>query len=181
MEPYKLQVKIGAFEFSAEGEKEMVDRQFEAWSRLVSATPQPVTPAVLPSPPPVNSPTLNPVAPVAPEGGSGTTYQKVFAAEGPVVTLRIVPTGPSAVSDAALVLLLGYKELLGEDQVTGGRVLQGLGRTGLTAPRADRVFVDHMTHNVIRSGSHRATRYRLTIQGLAAAQAIAKKLEEMVP
>jgi hypothetical protein len=169
MEPFKLRVKIGPHEFEAVGDQESVERQFERWRELVAALP--AIPSELPSPPPG-------------EGGSELPpgeFDKVFRRDGEVISLSVLPTGDRAEADAALLLLLGQRQYVSTDLVTGGRLLQGLERSGLTVGRADRVFGDYIPRFVIRSGQHRAVRYRLTNLGLTRAQELMEELLRMVP
>jgi hypothetical protein len=186
MEPFKLRIKIGSHEFEAEGEQESVERQFALWRELIASSPAP-QPDKLPSPPPEETPkapagdkAAEVVVPQAPVTDTAV-YRKIFMADGPVVYLTVLPTGEQAEANAALLILLGQRDLLGQDMVTGGRVLQGLERSGMNVERADRVFSAHIPHNVLRVGQHRAVKYRMTHPGLSAATTLGKDLADMVP
>jgi hypothetical protein len=180
MELFRLRIKIGEHEFEAEGEQESVERQFALWRDLVSAAPS--TPPTLPSPPPGNGGNPPPIPETSPQlGDRQAIYDKIFRRDGPVVALSVIPNGDNQEADTALLILLGQKVYNQEDQVTGGRLKAGLEHTGLTVARPDRMFGDYMGRNVIRSGQHRAVRYRLTIPGMARAQELAEELSKMVP
>lgn len=180
MEPFRLKMKVGSHEFEAEGDQETVERQLLEWKALILAVPAAVPVAV---PVAVTVPvTPSPAAPATPPAQTllGTVLGKVFKQEDRIVTLTALPTGPQAEADASLLLLLGYRDLTQEELVTGGRILQGLQRSGMSVQRADRVFGDYMDRFVIRVGVHRAVRYRLTNQGMLKAQELAKELAQMV-
>ncbi len=156
MESFRLQLKIGQHEFSAEGEREAVERQADEWRKMIASLP------TLPSPPP---------APPQSEGSSQAE---------PVVSLTVLPRGATREADAALLVMLGRKHYKGEDLVGGTRLLEGLEISGLQVLRADRVFGAYMGTHVTRIGKNRAVKYRLTNQGMAAAKGIARNLAALV-
>jgi hypothetical protein len=176
MEPFKLRMKIGQHEFEAEGDQESVERQFTTWRDLIAASGS-SSPQTLGSPPPGEE-----GPPVPPPAPRQLPYDRIFRKDGEVVSLTILPpAGEEQVPRAALLILLGRREYAQEDLVTGGRLLQGLGQSGLDVDRADRMFGEFMPQYVIRSGQHRAVRYRLTNPGLTRARQIAEELLAMVP
>jgi len=180
MEPFRLKLKVGQHEFEAEGEQESVERQFAMWRDLI-ASPSAQPPASAPPPAPaittpaVDSPPLGVVA------DPRTEFDKIFRHEGRIVSLTIIPNGPQKMADAALLMLLGQQIYNGDDLVTGGQVLDGLKRSGISVERADRVFGEHMDQNVIRIGAHRGVKYRMTNPGVARAKELARGLVAMVP
>ena len=174
MADHKLKVRVGAHEFEAEGSQESVERQFQMWKELIVAAPAGPT---LASPPPLTGQTLPPQGQTQGDG-----FEKLFRKEGLVVMLAVLPNGgDDRETNAALLVLLGQKLLVGEDQITGTRLMQGLNRSGINVERVDRMFGDIMGQYVIRSGVRKAVRYRLTTLGLNRAQEIAKELLAMVP
>jgi len=168
--PFKLQVKIGNHEFSAEGEQEAVQRQFEVWRELIAAPTAAAAPASPGSAPAsqVEQPSLDP---------ESALYDKIFRHDGKgAVSLTVLPQGADGERDAALLLLLGRRHYEHEEQVTGQRLLSGLKESGLPVERADRMFGDYMDRYLLRAGAHRAVRYRLTNPGLDKARELARLL-----
>lgn len=177
MADHKLRVRIGDHEFEAEGSEESVERQFALWKEIL-ATAAPKTPApALASPPPAVI-----LPPPLPQGGMATPegLDRAFRRDGPIITLSVIPNGPNRDADAGLLVLLGHRLLLTEDNITGTRLLQGLNRSGVSVDRADRMFGDYMPQYVIRSGARKAVRYRLTNLGINKAQEVARELLALV-
>lgn len=194
MEPFRLRLKVGAHEFEAEGDQESIERQLAIWRDLIAASPAP-SPPLLPSPPPESGGGAPPPAVIVTPGtgavaatgfpptvviGGREDADRVFRHDGRIVSLSAIPQNGQRESDAALLLLWGQKLYNDEDLVTGNQILEGLARSGIRAPRADRVFGEHMDQNVIRVGAHRAVRYRLTNPGMARAKELIAELLTMV-
>lgn len=170
-----MKVRIGDHEFEAEGSAEVVAKQFDAWKELIQALP--AAPA-LASPPP-ELPPAPPAPPLPPLDRSPLTndgIETAYRREGPVVTLSLVPEGATREPDAGLLVLLGHRTLLNEQEITGTRLMQGLSRSGISVARADRLFGDYMPQYVLKSGTRKGTRYRLTNMGASKAMEIVKEL-----
>jgi hypothetical protein len=112
--------------------------------------------------------------------GQAVPFDKLFRHDGEVVSLSVLPNGDRREPDAALLLLLARRHYLAEDLVTGGRLRQGLMQSGINVERVDRMFEEYMDTYVIRSGQHRAVRYRLTNPGRIKAVELARSLAEVV-
>ena len=180
MEPFRLKLKVGPHEFEAEGDQESVEKQLAIWRDLIGS-PAASAP-LLASPPPAVVPAITPPAPspaVVPE--SRAEYDRLFRHGGRVVSLTVLPSGANRDGDAALLILLGQKVYNGDDQVTGMTINDGLQLSGIKVARIDRVWGEHWEVNVIRSGAHRGTRYRLTHPGMARARELAAELLKLVP
>jgi len=178
MESFRLQLKIGQHEFSAEGEREAVERQVDEWRKMIATLP------TLPSPPPA-PPQPGGLSLANPPTGGGSSeefadYDKVFRHDDKLVTLTVLPRGDNREAEAALLVMLGRKHYKGEDLVGGTRLLEGLVVSGMQVMRADRVFGTLMGSHVTRIGKNRAVKYRLTNQGMAAAKQIAHDLAALV-
>src|SRR5690349_11118313 len=165
MEQFRLKLKVGPHEFEAEGDQESVERQLAIWRDLIASTPTASSPPPAPAP---SSSTPTPASPAV-SGGSSVSqqeremYGKIFRVESDGhLTLSVLPTGATKEADAALLLLLGQRIYNNEELVTGNPLMVGLARSGMPVPRVDRVFGDYMDQYVIRVGTHRAVRYRLT-------------------
>lgn len=176
METYKLKIKIGVHEFEAEGPQEAVERQFEAFKELVASQPSP--------PPPKETPPKPQVTPSPPNGGpegprGGLRLDAIMRVEGRVVSLTATP---QEVGEAALLILLGQKIQRTNDTPTGAEIADGLRQSGYTIRDRVRTILDGFVAEglVMRIGSGRSTRYRLTNIGIPRAEAIAQQIQNTV-
>jgi hypothetical protein len=167
METQKLKLKIGEHEFEAEGPIDVVQSQFAAWKELISATPSKPNintklkkPLELPEPPPLS-------------------LEKIMKVDGRIVSLT---ARAETVEETALLILLGQKELRGNQEVTGSEIMDGLRQSGYVIRRAD-TLMDKLSSdgNVITVGVHRSRRYRLSNSGVKLATDIAYAVLETVP
>ena len=170
METTKIRIKIGDHEFEAEGPAEMVQAQFEAFRSLLSLAPQKVEQP-------------EPEIPLAPDENKGhishVRLDRIMRAQGRVVSLTAIPEKDE---DAALLILLGNKEMRANESVTGGEVGDGLAQSGRPVARTDRVMEKLIDDNyVLKSGMRRATRYRLSNTGHQKALSVAKELIATLP
>jgi hypothetical protein len=99
--------------------------------------------------------------------------------EGRIVSLT---ARAETVDETALLILLGQKELRGNQEVTGSEIMDGLRQSGHAISRAD-TLMDRLSAdgNVITVGVHRSRRYRLSNSGLTMAEGIAQEVIETVP
>src|ERR1700686_5390219 len=163
MDNYKLKIKIGQHEFEAEGPSEIVESQFRAFKELI-ANPAMQTNSTSATTPiqEQNSPTT----------AAPTFLDKIMKVEGRVISLTVRATSEE---DAILLIMLGQKSYRGNDGVTGSEIMDGLQMSGVRVPRADRHMEKLAEDNqVIKIGSHRPARYRLTNQGFGKAMELAQ-------
>jgi hypothetical protein len=171
MADYKIRVKVGANEFDAEGPKEFVEDLFRRFEALVS-NKTPILPVVPPRsvvevPHSVDAMIASPLA-------------KVYQMEGNRIALIGRFSGDERELDAALLILLGHKELRGVEAVSADELLNGLKQTGYTVDRADRLMKRGQVQGLLTfSGIRRGTKYRLTIPGMAKAKELGKELLDM--
>ncbi len=163
MDAYRLRVKVGPHEFEAEGPKEEVTAQFEAWKSLISS---------LPPVPPIKDPPHPPASPDATrnqvEGPPRDKLLTVFSLDDKrgLVTLRALPTGDRRYSDAILLILYGYRRLRDQDELLVTQLKAALSSSGLTPPRIDRIAEpDRQGGLLIKSGAGKGGKYRLTNRG----------------
>ena len=169
MGDYRLKIKIGDHEFEADGPAEAVQSQFQAFKDMISNLPkQKDTTNVNDQGSEKNPPSDSPVS-----------LDKIMHLDGRIVSLTAIPPD---IEDAVLVIMLGQRNARNNEAVTGSELMDGLVHSGIRVPRVDRVM-DRLasTGFVIRIGAHRGTRYRLTNQGMARAQNVARDLAGMVP
>ena len=171
MADLKIKVRIGQNEFEAEGPQEIVEKHFEAFSRLLS---QPQTPASM-----VTKMTgASDGTFLIPE--STSPFAKVFHQEGKRISLIGRFDGTDRELDAALLILFGHKELRGADVVSADELLYGLNQTGYTLERADRLMRRGREQGLLNfSGVRRGTKYRLTMPGITRAKELGKELQDM--
>ncbi len=80
-----------------------------------------------------------------------------------------------SIEDAVMLVLLGQKTFRNNDSITGGEVLDGLKQSGHALNRVDRILEKLASDGlVIKIGSGRGSRYRMTNQGVAKGQEIAR-------
>lgn len=173
METTKLKLKIGPHEFEAEGPAEAVREQFEAFKELVRANP---------SPAPISETISNAQSSVT-KDHTGTKVEtnldSIMSVSGRLVSLTALP---ASIEDAALLILLGQKELRGNPSATAQEVGDGLAQSGRPVPRVDRIMESALRDAmVIKTGVKRSTRYRLTNQGFVKAMGLARDLRATVP
>lgn len=168
MEVSRIKIKIGDHEFEAEGPAEIVKDQFESFKQLLSnqeiirSTTQP-TKVV-----------QNITQQQDTEAELYGNLPKIMEVSGRVVSLTALP--PST-SDAALLILLGQKELRENSSSSAQEVGDGLAQSGRPVPRVDRVMDSIIEQAlVIKTGIKRSTRYRLTNQGVSRARELAREL-----
>lgn len=172
-EPYRLKLKIGQHEFEAEGDAQVVHEQFQAFKELIASQGASASPAVVPTaeqvPPAL--PASNEPA-MADTSVNGLDLDKIARRDERIVSLTIRPATPE---DAVLLLLLGQKQLRGNDSVTGSEIISGLTATGgMSVNRPDRLLEKLARDgDVIVFGEGRAKRYRLTNTGLSKARQLA--------
>lgn len=172
---FRLKIKVGPYEFDAEGPHDVVQAQFEAFQELIKASPTPISVTV----------------PTEPNGGSTTTeppttlrdadqvvesnLNRIMKVEGRVVSLT---ARPQAVEDSALLLIYGQRMLRNNEAPTGSEIIDGAIATGrLDLGRTDRLFEKLARQGeVIMIGERRGKRYRLTNSGMAKARQIAAEL-----
>lgn len=164
VEQYKLQVKLGAAEFTAEGPEKSVKEQFALFLELVRASP----PAVSIAPSSANgshpvgqTPTTMPF----PEAGMAN-LNRVFARdESGGVSLRILPRTERRESDALMLLLYGFRKLGNQEDVGSGALMAAVRQSGLQLERVDHAIFIYRSL-ITEGGYRRGKRYGLNNQGV---------------
>jgi hypothetical protein len=173
METSRIKTKIGDNEFEMEGPPELVTAQFKAFLERISSIPSISTTSVAHALQHLQSHQQDTV------GNTHVPIEKVLHVSGRIVSLTALPASND---DAALLIMLGHKDLRNHETVTGQEIGDGLAQSGRPVPRVDRVMDKALTEAfVLKSGIRRSTRYRLTNQGLVKALNVAKALVENLP
>jgi hypothetical protein len=173
MESTRIKVKIGDNEFEAEGPVETVHAQFEVFKELLSSRPIKSKDTIVGNMiSTVENTRVNAEPPHIP-------IEKVLHAAGRVVSLTALP---ASTVDAALLIMLGHKDMRNHLSVTGQEIGDGLDQSGRPVPRVDRVMDKAIEDaHVLKTGIKRGTRYRLTNQGVLKALAVASDLIATLP
>ena len=173
METTKIKLRIGDHEFEAEGPVEIIQAQFQAFKDIISASPS-IT--ALQKPPSDGNSQPNKDITL---GGPHISIEKIMHVSGRIVSLTALP---ASIEDAAMLIMLGQKDLRNNLAVTGQEIGDGLAQSGRQVPRVDRVMDKALNEQyILKTGFKRSTRYRLTNQGLSKALAIAKDLIASLP
>lgn len=170
MDIAKIRMKIGEFEFEAEGSEASVQAQLEAFKSLIGSID--VKPA-----PSETYPLPQPVLSIG--DALHVSLERIMRVQGRIVSLTAIP---STSEDAALLVMLGNKDMRNNESVTGGEVGDGLAQSGRPVGRVDRVMEKLIGEAyVLKSGFRRATRYRLSNMGHQKALAVARELIATLP
>jgi hypothetical protein len=173
METTRIKTKIADHEFEADGPVEIVQAQFEAFLKAVCAPPIQKPEAAKPhsteAKENIDDPNRLPHIPI----------EKIVHVSGRVVSLTAIP---KSATDAALLIMLGQKDLRDNVSVTGQEIGDGLAQSGREVPRVDRIMDQALKdQHVLKTGVKRGTRYRLTNIGLSRSLTIARELIESLP
>jgi len=173
MDTTKIKTKIGDNEFEMEGPAEIVTAQFQSFLERIAIAPDKSTSNGAGVQPTMHS-NQQDAAPT-----SSLSIDRILHVAGRIVSLTALPTSNE---DAALLIMLGHKNLRNNEAVTGQEIGDGLAQSGRPVPRVDRVMESALSDAlVLKSGMRRSTRYRLTNQGLMKAMGVAKALLENLP
>lgn len=173
MDSAKIRIKIGDHEFEAEGPSAIVQSQFDAFRELLSKAPLKQE----------QKDKSGSEQPVLNNGGAGddahVPIEKILRASGRIVSLTALP---QSTEDAAMLIMLGHRDLRNNENVTGQEIGDGLAQSGRAVPRTDHLMSKPIASSyVLKSGVKRATRYRLTNMGLLRALSVARELIAALP
>ncbi|HEY3928236.1 MAG TPA: hypothetical protein VGL89_07675 [Candidatus Koribacter sp.] len=173
MDITKIKIRVGEHEFEAEGPVETVQAQLEAFKELIGSVPHKNVSKPLAE---------NAQSEQNQESDSASTHvpiEKILHVSGRVVSLTALPT---SAEDAALLIMLGHKDMRNNVAVTGQEIGDGLAQSGKPVLRVDRIMDKPIeSAHVLKSGIKRSTRYRLTNAGLQKALSVAKDLIATLP
>ena len=172
MESQRLRLKIGDYEFEAEGPYDVVQAQYKAFQELVlkvmTAAPAPqINVSADPQTPKIE----NVDQKENDNNGPDASLDEIMILEDKIVSLT---TSATDIDEAVLLLMYGQKTLRDNVSVSGVEIMEGLRRSGRNVQRVDRNLEKAGdAGNLIVIGQRRAKRYRLTNKGNARARAIA--------
>lgn len=168
MEPYKLHLKIGVHEFSAEGPVEVVKQDFELWKSLIQEAP---------------TQTVAHQASNEQDGKlTGNTnsltkeeIDKVYLLDErrDMLSLRILPRSDDRYADSLLLVMFGYKVTKGTDEVMVTQIKSSMRQSGCMVERIDQVAAKYVRQGFLnKGGMGKGGRYSLTNSGAEKAAAI---------
>lgn len=169
--PHKIHVKLGPYEFEAEGSEAVVKEQFSLFLDIARTPPPPP-----PTPPPSE-------LPIGDKGNSGNGCNPIHSLTEDMLTrifsvdqegqvsLRILPQTDNRDADALLILLYGFRVLSDQMDVLSGRLLRAMKISGLTINRIDRAMAPN-NELVTRGGAKTGTRWGLNNRGVTKAEEI---------
>lgn len=158
----KLQVKLGEFEFSAEGPDASVKEAFDRFLEAVKAAPATKPP---------QEKSLDDKKKLSGGEAVGLTnpampLDRLFLVEGEIVTLKLLPQGTeNKVADAAILLLYGFLKLLNKPEVQVTKLNVALRKSGLTFGRTDTVLSVY-SNLFMKGGRKSGGKYTLNNQGI---------------
>jgi hypothetical protein len=181
MNPYKLSVKVGSAEFSAEGPEAAVKEQFAAFLEIVSSQPvagtKPADAKRLPADTPevpsvvIGNGTFEP-------GVDRSCLDEAYIVDSKgLVSLRTLPPTEDRQADTLILLMYGHRALRQQPNVSADALINGARQSGLTLDRLDRVLGGY-THLHRKGGVRRGTRYTLNNPGIAHAEGILREMFE---
>ena len=190
MDNSRLRVKASNYELEAEGSRDFVREQYEAFRRLLGdVSGKPVVPesrktverqpsSQAPVPP------LSLDKTVVSATSQAKAFQKLLVWDDRTqrVKLTVIPDGPMRIADTVLLLLLGYRELRRLSQVSALALNQGLRSAGFDDFRLDREMAPYVKARlVLRSGVGKGSRYRLATRGVKQANELVQTLAAFLP
>jgi hypothetical protein len=101
------------------------------------------------------------------------TLDRILKVDGRLVFLSV----PARIDEAILAILLGQRQFRQNNTVSGVEIMNGLRESGLDVPRADTILGKHARAGlVVAVGRRKLRRYRLSTDGVARAEQIARRL-----
>ena len=162
----KLRLKIGDHELEVQGPPDRVGEHVAAFRDLMREFS-----SLLPSLPP-----SRPSSEQAEEPGPLAKLVR-YDPRSRIISLRALPEGGQPEADALLVLLLAYQQMRGDDEVLVTLLKEALRQSGCPVARLDRAVSAHLReHMIVKSGTGKGGRYRLTNKGLGRAEELARQM-----
>ena len=190
MHNVRLRVKASDHELEAEGSRDFVREQYEAFRRLLGDAPQKSVASTSGGDIDSSSSQPSPAAPLPGEKKAvqekppAKSFQKLLVWDNRTQQVKstVLPDGPMRIADTVLLILLGYRELRGLSQVSALDLNESLRAAGFDQLRLDRVMSPYLKERlVLRSGVGKGSRYRLTTRGVKQAQESAQTLAALIP
>lgn len=183
MPPFKIQIKLGANEFSAEGDEASVKEQLAAFMAAINKTPAATPPARTPH-------NQNPAADAAeetetpPASDVPEDVKQLFVIDGDEVTLRVHPAEKNGdkveqIRESFLSLMYGIRKINRVEDVLALTAVSALRKSGIPVTRLTDAIEPFYTKGIItKAGVGRGVRYRLTNRGMTDAERVVGELKQ---
>lgn len=187
---YKVHIKLGQAEFSAEGPEGTVKQQLADFLELAPRYAEQRNGAAGHLNGHANGKATGKAGEVIPPADdlsddpngevmlSPTLAKRLFAEnKDGMISLRVLPNGNSEdkVGDALFLLLFGHLALKSQSEVKASILLAAAKQSGVNLLRVDH-SLDRYDHLVTRGGIRRGSRYALTNPGIEYARSVAEKM-----
>ncbi|HRY29426.1 MAG TPA: hypothetical protein P5079_05235 [Elusimicrobiota bacterium] len=182
---HKIQIKLGQFEFSAEGDEATVKDQYARFMSFVDKTTQGNPAALVEKATPVkneNGDKAEPIDNKASGNVSNVDYEKIFSKDPTGVSLKIHPDGKagddlSQARYSMLLILYGYKNVFGKEMVSAVGTSASMKKSGIGFRRLDVVADGLYSDNLInKTGQRRGVQYNITNKGSNEAEKIIREM-----
>ncbi len=159
-EALRLRIKLGPYEFDAEGSRPVVEAHLEAWKKLIVT--QPLVHAG-------GEPVLRPAA-LAELAAADERGPEIVRPDHRLnrIVLLAHPAGKRSAEDALLLILYGCQQHFGEEgrQARAALLNKSLAASGFPSKRIDRLLAHHIRNQLVATvGARKSTAYRLTSAG----------------
>ena len=188
MDNLKLRIKLGDYEFEAEGTRNYILEQFEVFQKLfremtinremgnlhdnIRVMDHPL--------PSQNSPQTQEFSQRAVEEPLQKILHQLPAS--PFLACSILPLGKNKDADTVLILLLGFRVFRNQKEVSVLNLNQALKKSGISPHRLDRMLSVHSKDQlVLKAGKGKGGGYQLTHKGALRAQELALHLSNLLP
>ena len=172
----RLRVKGGEWEFEAEGDRKSVAQQFDKFQQLVHSCR-----AIVPQTPTSQLPQSEnpPVPSFKTDDRPLPPLDRTFETDphSSLLLCRTPPSGQHREANLVLLLLLGYRELRGVNDVPVLALKEAIKQCLHPVLRLDRILHDYAKDRfVLKIGRGKGGKYRLTPLGIIKASAIAAQV-----
>jgi hypothetical protein len=162
MESYKLHLKIGLHEFSAEGPTEQVKQDFELWKTMIDGLPTGSKGSAQSLPGGDKD-----ISTAEPPDKQQLERVYLLDERHDLLSLRILPRSDDRNGEALLLLMLGFRLAKGLDEVMVTQLKPALRQSGCLVERVDQVAGKYVRQGLLnKGGMGKGGRYSLTNLGL---------------
>ena len=152
----RIHIKLGDYEFEAEGPTDIINKQFEAFQELVKNLGNAAKNFTSDKPDPEVS---------IDETIDNTELSRIFHESGDLLSLTATPETDDSKADALLLLIYGYNKLMNELKITGVTLMKAARQSGISINRVSQ-YMDTKKEFILTGGTKRGKRYSLNNKGI---------------
>ncbi len=152
----RIHIKLGDYEFEAQGPADIVNQQFEAFREMVKHLGKVPKPTDAPKTDQDNK---------EEQLFDNNAYSRIFHESGDLLSLTATPKTDNSEADALLLLIYGYDKLKNEPKITGVTLMKAARQSGVFINRVDR-YMDTKKEFILTGGAKRGKRYSLNNRGV---------------